>query len=374
VAIDAVVLKDSWAKVASYGGDEVAHYFYSHLFLHYPETREMFAPSMTRQRDRLVAALGRVISNVDRLDELTPYLHELGRDHRKFGALSGHYPAVGASLLATLRYFSGDSWNEELEGSWTTAYGIIAETMIAAAEEAAQTSPPWWDAKVIDVQRPTFDIALLRIQIDGPALTYQPGQSVAVEAVELRPREWRYYSPANAPRDDNTIDFHVRLIPGGPVSTVLSRGADVGERLRLGPPLGSLTLDAESERPVLMVAGGTGLAPMLALVEQLAAGGNRRRTSLFFGVSTEREIYAKPKLTELGGRHDWLTLVTAVSDDDHYPGEHGLIGDVAVRSGDWTGHDVYVCGPPAMVEATIKRLVEHGVPEIQIRYEEFEEN
>lgn len=374
MAIDASALKESWAKVASHGGDEVAHYFYSHLFLHYPETRDLFAPSMTRQRDRLVAALGRIVSNVDRVDELTTYLAELGRDHRKFGALPAHYPAVGASLIATVRHFSDGVWNSQLEAHWTAAYGLIAEAMIAAAEEAANTSPPWWDAEVVDVRRPTFDIALLRIRVAGPPLLYKPGQSVSVEAVNLRPREWRYYSPANAPREDNTIDFHVRLIPGGPVSTVLSRAAAVGEPLRLGPPLGSLTLDSDSARPILMVAGGTGLAPMFALIEQLAGDPRHRPTSLFFGVPSEREIYAKTELTQLDAEHDWLTIITAVSDDERYAGEKGLISDVVVRSGHWTGHDAYVCGPPAMVEATIKQLVEHGVAEAKIRYEEFDEN
>jgi len=372
--IDTAALKDNWAKVAAHGGDEVALFFYSHLFVHYPETREMFAPSMTRQRDRLVAALGRVVSNVDRVDELVPFLQGLGRDHRKFGALAAHYPAVGGSLVATLKHFSGEAWSEALEQSWGAAYGIVADTMIAAAEEAAQTLPPWWDAEIVSVHRPTFDIAVLRVRVDGPPLRYLPGQSIAVEPVDLRPREWRLYTPANAPRGDHTIDLHVRLVPGGPVSTVLSRAARVGEPLRLGPPLGNLTLDEESDRPLLFVAGGTGVAPMLALVEQLADGARPRPTSLFFGVQTEREIYVRDRLAALDEQHEWLEVVTAVSDDDRYVGEQGLIGDVAVRSGDWTGHDAYVCGSPAMVEATIKQLVGHGVQESRIRFDEFGDN
>lgn len=372
--IDTAALKDNWALVASSGPDEVAHFFYAHLFVHHPETRDMFAPAMTRQRNRLVTALGRVVSDVDHLEELVPFLQDLGRDHRKFGALSAHYPAVGASLVATLRHFSYDAWTDRLQEDWVAAYGIVADTMIAAADEAAKTMPPWWDAEVVASTRPTFDIAVLRVRVDGPPLPYVAGQSVAVEPVDLRPREWRFYSPANAPREDSTIDLHVRLVPGGPVSTVLARSAGVGERLRLGPPIGALTLDPDADRPLLLVAGGTGIAPLLALVEQVGSDGGKRPTHLFFGVRSGRELYLTETLAALDRRHPWLEVTTAVSDDESFDGPQGLISDIVVAAGDWSGHDAYVCGSPAMVEATVKQLVAHGVPETSIRFDEFGES
>src|SRR5688572_21828984 len=106
--MDTARLRASFAKVAS-AGDEAPLYFYSHLFLSHPETRAMFPVSMMRQRDRLFAALGRVVTNVDDLDALVPMLQQLGHDHRKFGTLADHYPAVGSSLLATLEHFAGDN-------------------------------------------------------------------------------------------------------------------------------------------------------------------------------------------------------------------------------------------------------------------------
>lgn len=111
--VDAQRLKDSYARVAAFG-DELSLFFYSHLFLSHPETRDMFPVSMAAQRDRLVAALGQVVSNVDNLDTVTPFLRQLGRDHRKFGAVEEHYSAVGASLLATLSHFSGEEWTAAL--------------------------------------------------------------------------------------------------------------------------------------------------------------------------------------------------------------------------------------------------------------------
>src|SRR3954467_10603837 len=100
-------MRANFAKSAA-TGDEAPLYFYSHLFLSHPETRSMFPVSMAHQRDRLFRALGDVVAPVDDLPAVVPILQQLGRDHRKFGALAAHYPAVGASLLATLEHFDDE--------------------------------------------------------------------------------------------------------------------------------------------------------------------------------------------------------------------------------------------------------------------------
>jgi hemoglobin-like flavoprotein len=104
--MDTAALKGSWAKVAA-AGDGVPLYFYSHLFLSHPEVRSMFPIQMSGQRDKLVAALGAVVSSVDELDKVVPLLEQLGRDHRRFAVITEHYTAVGASLLAMLKSSSG---------------------------------------------------------------------------------------------------------------------------------------------------------------------------------------------------------------------------------------------------------------------------
>jgi NAD(P)H-flavin reductase/hemoglobin-like flavoprotein len=367
--IDTAALKDNFAAVAAHGGDDVALYFYSYLFLKYPETRDMFPPAMTKQRDRLVGALVRIVTNVDKVGELVPYLEDLGRDHRKFGALSAHYPAVGEALLATLRHFSGEAWTDELQGNWAAAYGVVAGAMSGAAEKVAENEPAWWDADIIDVDRRTFDIAVLKVRTDA-VHPYAAGQSVSVEPSTLRPREWRLYTPANAP-GGREIELHARLIDGGPVSSALVRAAAPGDKLRLGPPFGRMMLNPGSDSPLLMIAGSTGLAPMKAMIEQVARDGGRR-THLYFGARSIREIYDRKALADLNDRYPWLTVVIAVSDDTRWDGPRGMVGDIAAE-GDWAGHDVFVCGSPAMVEATIKRLISSGVRENRIKFEEFGE-
>jgi NAD(P)H-flavin reductase/hemoglobin-like flavoprotein len=368
--IDTAALKENFAAVAAHGGDDLALYFYSYLFLKYPETRDMFPPAMIKQRDRLVGALVRIVTDVDNADKLVPYLQDLGRDHRKFGTLSAHYPAVGEALLTTLRHFSGAAWTDRLATDWAAAYGMVAGAMSGAAEAVAPNEPAWWEAEIVDVDRRTFDIAVLTVHTDA-VVPYLAGQSVAVEPSTTRPREWRFLTPANAP-GGREIELHARLIPGGPVSTALVRASAPGDKLRLGPPFGRMTLDRTSDRPLLMVAGSTGLAPMKAMIDQLARDGGRR-TALFFGARSEREAYDRPALAALDNRHRWLMVTTAISDDIRWAGPRGLIGDVAAAGGDWSDHDVYVCGSPGMVEATRKQLLAQGVLETQIRFEEFGE-
>lgn len=374
--IDTAALQRSFAAVAAHGPDDVAQYFYSYLFLRYPETRQMFPPGMARQRDRLVGALVRIVTQVDRLDALVPYLEDLGRDHRKFDVLAAHYPAVGEALSATLRHFSGAAWTPELAGHWSAAYGLVAATMSGAAEKVAADEPAWWDAEVLEVDRRTFDIAVLRVRTDQP-VPYLAGQSVSVEPTDRRPREWRFYTPANAPGDVE-IELHARLLPGGPVSTALVRAVDKGDALRLGPPFGRMTLYPASDRPIVLIAGSTGLAPMKAIIDQLTAqeraGARPRPVELFFGARSRREDYDAADLSALAQRHRWLTVTTAISDDIRWAGPRGLVGEVAVDADagrDWAAHEVFVCGSPEMVVATRELLVSVGAPESQVHSEEF---
>jgi NAD(P)H-flavin reductase len=364
--VDIPAMRANFAKSAA-TGDEAPLYFYSHLFLTHPETRQLFPVSMAHQRDRLFAALGDVVARVDDLEALVPILQQLGRDHRKFGTLAAHYPAVGGSLLATLEHFD-DEWSPELAKDWTEAYTLVAEVMIEAAEEAAE-QPPWWEADVVAHERRTIDVGVLQVR-PRKRYDYLPGQSVSLET-DLRPRLWRYYSPANAPRPDGLLEIHVKARDGGPVSSALVRRVGVGDVLRLGPPMGHLALDRESDRDLLLVAGGMGLAPLKALIDQVVRNGPARRVDLFVGFRTEDQIYDRADLQRLERENPWLTVTLVVSEDKLSSLEHGDVGDVVLRNGPWLSREVFVAGPAVMVDDTVTRLVQHGVPRQRISSEVF---
>jgi NAD(P)H-flavin reductase/hemoglobin-like flavoprotein len=366
--MDEARLKESFAKIAAYG-DEVASFFYSHLFLAHPQVRDMFPVSMSAQRDRLLAALGRIVADVGNVDELVPYLRDLGRDHRKFGATAGHYPAVGASLVASLAHFSGCEWTDELAADWTAAYTVIAQAMTEAAAEDEKHSPPWWDAVVVAHERRALDLAVLKMSVKPP-LSYKPGQSVSIECPQ-RPRLWRQFSMANAPRPDATLDFHIRILDGGQVSSVLGRDPGIGTAVRLGLPVGQLTLDLASTRDIIMAAGGTGLAPLKAIIEHIAMRPQTPpRVHLVTGTRTVAEQYDLPDLEKLAARSPWLTVTPAVSHEPGYDGERGTVADVLARQ-QVQDRDAYVCGSSAMVAATVQRLAALGTPRDRIFTEDF---
>jgi NAD(P)H-flavin reductase/hemoglobin-like flavoprotein len=365
--LDIARLKSSFARVAMHG-DEVPLHFYSDLFLKHPETRQMFPVSMQAQRAHLVEALMNIVSSVDNLDNLTAFLRDLGRDHRKFGTLAGHYDAVGDSLLTTFAYFCGDAWDAELEADWIGAYELIATVMTAAAQEDEQRHPAYWTGTVIAQERKAFDIAVLTVRTE-PRLEYLPGQSVAIES-PARPRLWRYYSMANAPRRDGTVEFHIRLIDGGAVSMALTAGTSIGAELKLGTPVGALRLDTASGRDILMVAGSTGLAPLKAMLEQMTGLQQPPGAHLFFGARTADGLYDLPCLEKIVAEQPWLTVVPVVSAGQS-PGHTGRLPDVVSRSGSWSGHDAYIAGPTEMVQDCTARLAAAGMPAGQIHVEDF---
>ncbi|MFG1628852.1 globin domain-containing protein [Kribbella sp. NPDC049227] len=367
--MDPAALKNSWALVAK-SGDEVPLFFYSHLFLSHPEVREMFPVSMAAQRDKLVGALGAVVSNAAQIDEVVPFLQQLGRDHRRFSVVAEHYSAVGASLLATLQHFLGAAWTSELAADWAEAYGLVATVMVQSAEESAEDYPAWWSGEVLGVDRRTMDVTIVQIHPERP-LEYRPGQSVAVE-IPYRPRRWRYYSPANAPRSDGSFELHIGLVPGGQVSGPAVRSLKRGDPVRIGAPVGdSLKLPEDDGRDLVMIAGGTGLAPFRAMLEQL----DRRtqpsqvpRVHLFHGARMPWNLYEHKQLTSLTQR-PWFSYTPVVSDDSSYPGERGQVGAVAAARGPWTDRTALVCGSPAMVRHTVADLTEAGVPTTAIHTE-----
>ncbi|WP_306192199.1 globin domain-containing protein [Streptomyces sp. MK5] len=366
---DSQALRDSFALVGK-SGDEVPRYFYSYLFLIAPEVRPMFPVSMGAQRDRLVAALGRIVADADDPDRLIPYLQQLGRDHRRFQVVAQHYDAVGQALLATLAYFLGNAWTPELQRGWTEAYALVARTMIQAAEADSAVNPSWWNAEVVRHEQRGFDLAVLTVRLDQP-MAYRAGQFVMVEAPML-PSTWRAFTPANAPRADGTIEFHVRAVDGGLVSPALVYGLRQGDVLRLGAPVGErLTLGPSGGRDLVLIAGGTGLAPMRALVEEIAGSGRQRRVDLFVGARDTHGLYDLPALRQLAHAHPWLHITPLVGADAGTFDNRSLAGPV-LRTDDWSGRSFYVCGSPAMVSTTVRDLAQAGIPHDVLHFEDVQ--
>jgi NAD(P)H-flavin reductase/hemoglobin-like flavoprotein len=361
------LIRESYAQVQP-RAEEAIRFFYAMLFAVAPATRELFAANMEVQRSRFWRALVHIVQNVDRADELVPFLHQLGRDHRKFGVLPQHYDAMGTALVTTLKQYAGTTWTPQVEHAWRDAYGLIAKTMQEAAE--AEPGPAWWTARVIDHQRLTWDLAVIQLTPDRP-VPYRAGQYVSVE-VPQRPRLWRYLSPANTPRPDGSIEFHVRAVPGGAVSRSIVGHTQVGDTWRIGAPMGVMTVNRESGRDVVMVAGGTGVAPLRAIIEELAQWGENPEVTIFLGGRTRSDLYDLDTLAAIAATNPWLTVIPVVESYQRLAGvERGTLADVVTRFGAWPNRDVLICGSPTMIRATVSRMLVAGTPLDRITYDPF---
>nr|QLJ96284.1 oxidoreductase [Micromonospora carbonacea] len=374
--MDVVGLRQSWAQLRV-AGPEAARYFYATLFTIAPEVRSMFPTNMRYQEDKLLAALGHIVSHVDDERELAGFTRRLGADHRRFrGAdrqgravplAQGHYRWVGQALLATLERFLGPRWTPGLRADWAAAYEVVTRLMLAGAADAELSSPPLWEAEVLQVQRRRADVCVFTVR-PNYLCEYLPGQSLPVQVPQLR--LWRYLSPANAPRADGTIEFHVRAT--GRFSTHLVRRLRVGDQVLLGSPTGT-ALSSYGRSPhlrLLLVAGGTGLAPLRAVVEALRA--EPRPTTLVVGGRTPDDLYDDAAVWELAGASGWLRYVPTVQTAWRWSGAVGTAGDTAVRLGPWRDTDVLVCGSPQMTRETIGALVASGVAAQRILAEAYD--
>ncbi|MCG5218778.1 globin domain-containing protein [Streptosporangium sp. KLBMP 9127] len=370
MTLDIGLIRRSWSLIEP-RSTKVAADFYGMLFSRYPQIRAMFPPAMDAQRDRLLHALTRVVLNLEDSESVTVYLAQLARDHRKYGVLPEHYPAVGRCLVAAMRANAGGQWTAACDTAWIDAYDLIAKVMIEATEQDAGLAPPYWTGTVVGHERRSLDLAVIIVQPDAP-YPFQAGQYATVQSGHW-PKVWRPYSIANPPRADNLLSFHVRVVPGGWVSTALAQHTAVGDTVLLGPPRGTMVLNRSNASHLVFVAGGTGLAPLKAIIEESAWIHERPSVDLFHGVRLRNQAYDLPDLLRLRERHGRMRFVLAVSDDPAHPPRES-VADTVLRHGVNPESEVFVCGSPGMVQATAMRIQALGVPRHHIHAEAVDQD
>jgi methane monooxygenase component C len=185
----------------------------------------------------------------------------------------------------------------------------------------------------------------------------------------------RAYSPANVSNDAGDLEFLIRVLPDGLMSNALRGGAiQPGQTLEVKGPQGVFGLKENGFRPRYFIAGGTGLAPVLSMVRHMREWGAPQETRLYFGVNTEEEVFLLDELKALEAAMPKLTVQVCVwRPSDAWDGAHGNAIEVLRR--DLTANpakpDVYLCGPPGMVDAAYAVCAEFGIPSDQIYLEKF---
>ncbi len=363
------------------GPATLARSFYAHLFAEHPGFRALFPASMDQQRDHFVRALAYVFDNLDENERVEPFLNQLGRDHRKHGVDGSHFRAGSAALIAAFRNFaSTEVWTDEAEDAWQQTLACVTDTMADAAD--SEQLPPYWGATIVEHQRVLGDLAIIRLQLDE-GIHYFPGQYVSVQ-IPQRPKMWRYLSPAIPCNAQGEIEFHVRRVSGGWVSPAMGSESVVGDRWAISPPLGGLHIDRNIPEDVLMIAGGTGLAPLRAQIMDMAMRSKNPRVHLFMSGTYPKDLYDAHTLWQLSLSNPWLTVVpvTDETEDPWWHSDptpelpygmhhrlHGPIGKVVTQFGSWADRQIQVCGSPAMVRTTLYALRKVGTPMSHVQHD-----
>jgi propane monooxygenase reductase component len=256
------------------------------------------------------------------------------------------------------------------------AYEDLTIELLNYDEEMIRSGLPIQQAEVEVVSKDnvTHDMRHLVVKLIEPrALKFFPGQYVdfTVPGHEAT----RSFSMANTSSlESGQLEFVIKIYPDGLFSEFLDAEVAVGDRLEINGPYGVFTLRDAPDSGLVFVGGGAGIAPILSLLRSMAERGIDRPARFYYGARRRRDLCFTDELTGLADKLPGFRYVPALSepDDDEWDGETGLITDVVQRlEPDLSRTDVYVCGPPPMVEAALELLPEIGVGEKRIFYDKF---
>lgn len=231
------------------------------------------------------------------------------------------------------------------------------------------------EGTISGVRALTHDIYEVRVALDAP-LDYRAGQyaNLRVPGVD-DPRSYSF-AAAPAPGGTRELVFHIRLVPGGEVSGWLAGGDVTGARVAVDGPHGVFWL-RQSDAPILCLAGGSGLAPITAILEQAALGRSPRRVRVLFGARTRADLYGGAEMKALArnwvGDFSFTPVLSEEPRSSDWDGARGLVTEWVGRQRDLPLADchAYLCGPPAMIDAALPMLKDAGIHPRHIHFDKF---
>jgi benzoate/toluate 1,2-dioxygenase reductase component len=276
-------------------------------------------------------------------------------------------------------YDLGDDYVDEALTAEEAAEGLVLTCQMQVSSDcviavpvpstACKLKPQEQAGEIASVELVSDSTIILKLRPDDPkAIGFLPGQYVNLKAPGSD--QHRAYSFSSRPGADEA-SFLIRNIPGGLMSDWLSKQARPGMRMTFVGPNGSFFL-RRVDRPVVMLAGGTGLAPILSMLETLAADGTDQPVHLIYGVTRDADLVELDRIEALAARLPTLTWATCVADPDSVHPLKGYVThhltDAHLNAGDC---DIYLCGPPPMVEAVRAFFRDKGVEPANFHYEKF---
>ena len=248
---------------------------------------------------------------------------------------------------------------------------IEADEIEALSQIAIQKFP----CRVASLERLTLDITKLSLRLPPDTMfNYRPGQYIDII---LRHGKRRGFSIANAPFTSSELELHIREVPQGKFTHHILRSTRIRDILRIEGPLGTFILNRESELPVIMIAGGTGFAPLHAIIQQMINESNQRPVHLFWGVRTPKDFYLQEEIQDWASEQaKWLTytpVISEPSEEGTWTGASGWVHETVLEHyDDLSGYEVYASGPPPMIEAIRLSFAEHELNNENFYFDSFE--
>ena len=379
-------------------GEELARDMYARMFRNNPEVKPYFNPAHQqsgRQQRALASAVCAYAQYVDNPAALSDAVELIANKHVSLGILPEHYPIVGKNLLASIEETLGDAATPEVIDAWSAAYAQLAQIFIDREDElygAQKQRYGWAGFKPFVVVRrePVSDhiVSLYLEPEDGQTLAaHTPGQYVAVHSTLPDGRTTlRNYSLSNAP---GTPYYRISVkredapntdAPAGVFSYYAHDGLAEGDRIRLSPPCGEFTLATaiEQRRPLVLLAGGVGITPLLSMLHAALEEQPDRPVILIQAVRDERLRPFAGELAELAATHPNFTLHVRYSDaapptaPENAQTSAGFIDTALLDTllGDRTA-EYYFCGPKPMLAHVRQVLETRGVAAGDMHYEFF---
>jgi len=238
----------------------------------------------------------------------------------------------------------------------------------SSAEIEIKTLP----ARVASLRKLANDVMEMSLTLPAnERLAFRAGQYI--EFI-LRDRSRRAFSIANSPSNDETIELHLRYIKGGTFTEHVFNEMKEKAILRFEGPFGSFQISESSNRPLILIAGGTGFAPIKAMVEQLIEEGDTRPIQFYWGARAKVDLYRNDLPEKWAFQHEHINYVPVLSEpDDNWQGRTGFVHAAVVEDfAGLSGFDVYMAGPPPMVDAAKKSFSKLGLPKDCLFSDSFE--
>lgn len=228
--------------------------------------------------------------------------------------------------------------------------------------------------RVADMEKLTHDVMGLKLILpQNLRLQFLAGQYIDIMLKDGRRRS---FSLANAPHNDEVLELQIRHVPDGFFTTHVFEKMKEKDLLRFRGPLGTFFLREDSARPIIMVAGGTGLAPMKAILEHLFHVGLERSVQLYWGVRAKRDLYLLELLGEWQEKYANFSFVPVLSEpaeQDKWQGRTGWVHEAVLADHDeLSGVDMYASGPPPMINALKGVVFDHGLRSDRLFSDSFE--